>query len=356
MERRWIPAAAAAVLLGLVAGRSASAGWWDDLDKGKSVSLGDVIAQPDRYQDDLVTFFCIFHRRDEVFDSLATPFHPSRYSNVSAWADGAKVWEEDTFRHDFPFLYIERSHPAHDALLATDPYTRLEVTARIKAKLRGFPCLEIVSWRVTSQRLGRAAVESVIAGDRYAEIGDDDLAYENYRRALRPDLPRVYRMLLQNRVAQSLVRLGRVDEARALRGPEILGAGDEAGEGLSPPAPPGIAAAPAAGSPDGTPPAMAAPPAVGSPDGGAPAAGSPDRPAVGSPDGGAPRAAPLGAPSPAPPPLITNDLPGEASNEPAHRASPPAPAPPPPVEDLSSPADRIPGAPPRKTPRLSGVR
>ncbi len=379
--RRALAFATAGLLLALALDRPARAGWWDDLDKGQSVGLGDLIAQPDRYRTGLVSFFCIFHRRDQVFNPIATPFHPARYANVAVWADGAAVWDQDTYAHDFPFLYMDQQNPQHDALTSLEAFTRIEVTGRVRSILRSIPQIEVVSFRPTSQRVGGYVVQSVMAGDRHAEAGDLDLAYENYRRALTPDLPPAYEMLVKKRVAEALRRLGRGDEADRMDGGGIVassgapetrpvvpgGSGGLLGDPLPGPAgpPPGlggpVAVAPppsAAGAPAGTPPGPGqpgAPPGVitsdlpGQPVGAGPLTTDLPGTPVGAPS--PPRAAPPARPasgagpaSPArgaPPKPRTDDLPGTPDDEAE------APTPPPPV-----PA----GAPRRHAPRLTGVK
>ena len=208
-----------ALFSGLVPAR---AGWWDDLDKGETARLSDLIAQPDRYRNQDVSFFCVFHQVDDVFNPLAKPFNAERYENLSAWTDGAPVWENDTFRHDYPFLYLRKSNPQYAQLANLPIFTRIEVTGRIRSVQRSMPYIEVLSFRPTSHRLGKLVVQSVMAGDRYAEMGDHELAYENYKRAMRPDLPPSYEMLVRKRVAEGLRRLGKTAEANALEGGPIL--------------------------------------------------------------------------------------------------------------------------------------
>ncbi|MHC5009455.1 MAG: hypothetical protein ACYTG6_00720, partial [Planctomycetota bacterium] len=212
------------LLAGLVAvAAPARAGWWDDLDKGETVRLVDVIAQPDRYRERILTFFCVFHERNEVFNPLATPFNPTRHENVAVWPDGVALWEMEPYKNDFPFLYIQRSHPASNELVRLEPFTRIEITGKIRAVLRGRPCIEVTGFRPTGQRLGQSVVRSVMAGDRHAERADWDLAYENYVRALQPDLPPAYDLLIRKRTGDALRRLGRLDDARRVEGGEIIG-------------------------------------------------------------------------------------------------------------------------------------
>lgn len=335
------------LLLGVLAAGGAgpaSAGWWDDLDKGRSVSLPDVIAQPSRYKDQILSFFCIYHGRDQVFAPLAAPFHPQRHENFAVWPDGAPLWEKKAFGRDYPFLYISRAHPQHADLLGLEEFSRIEVTGRVRGMIRARPCIEVRSFRRTGQRLGLEVVRSVMVGDRYSEFGDLDLAYENYRRALQPDLPSTYDLLISKRLAETLRRLGREDEARQIEGSRILGG---SGPPEPEPAPPGGRLGdPLPGMPGGNGAPSSAP-------GTAPAPLTedlPGQPYVPSPITRDSPGTPVG-PAPAPPAPLATDLPGQPVGPPVvppdEEETPPVPPPPPAVP---------PGAPPRRSPRLTGVK
>jgi len=395
----------------------ARAGWWDDLDRGVFVQLDDVVLHPSRYRDQILTFFCVFRQTDQIFAPLAAPFQPQRYENLAVWPDGTPVWEKEAYTKDYPFLYISRAHPQHPEIVRMEEFTRLEVTGRIRGMIRARPCIEILSFRRTGQPLGNVVVQSVIRGDRYSELGELDLAYENYRRALTPDLPPTYDLHVRRRLADALRRLGRGDEARVVEGGPILGAG---GAPEAQPRPPGgLLGDPLPGTPGTTTPSTAPPPVAtdlpgqplkpgpisqdlpGRPAGEAPPAAfppptapsSPSAPAPGTPGGPPPPIARdlPGQPAPGqgtpggPPPPIARDLPGQpapgqgapggppppiARDLPGQPAPSGQPAPPPIVKEVPDededeeeaeeppppPPPPPPGAPPRRAPRLTGVK
>jgi len=239
------------------------------------------------------------------------------------------------------------------------------------------PFIEVLSFRPTSHRVGKLVVQSVMAGDRYAEMGDDELAYENYKRGLRPDLPPAYQLLIRKRVAEGLRRLGKMEEANALEGGPILAnsAAPEArgGARISPePDPTMPFPAPIAGQLPGQPADGAAP--ISSDFPGQPAAFPPAFPPSDT-GSGAPGSVPAAPPSaiagelpgvPAGPSTpLTEDLPGSPAggsdrilrgedvrqDVPMPRAVPPMPD-----EFLPPPSTRLPGAPPRRAPRLTGAK
>ncbi len=402
---------AACLLVALVVS-PALAGWWDDLDRGESVSLADLIAQHSRYRDRVVSFFCIYHGRDEVFAPLASPFSPQRHMNFAVWKDGVPVWEQEGFKRDYPFLYMGRTHPQLGELSALEMYTRIEVTGRVKGLIRARPCIDVISFRQTGHRLGKQVVQSIMAGDRHAEQGRDELAYDNYLRALQPDLPPAYQLLVEKRVAEGLRRLGRHAEAASIEGGGILGAGGPPGRTgrgqhapgslLGDPLPgdpaaaspggqgrpplittddlPGQPAGASAGTPAGAPPGPgpASPPRdVVTPTGDLPGQPVGPRPFTrdlpGTPAAEAPNPALTAPPTPpaaVPPPLLPPPAPESPARPGPEAPVPPAPPPPateaPPAGDAPSPeprpdaepeATKPPRVPPsRHQPRLSGVK
>lgn len=198
-------------------------GWWGILDKGQAVSLADILAEPSRYRDNAVTFPCIYHSRYDYFDPLRTIFNERRYSNFTVWPDGAALWMKQDFENEHPFMYIARDHNQHEALFALPIYSRLEITAKIKATINRKPAFEVLSWRLTGHRFGKPVVEGVMSGDNFARLGQPaqlEMAAGRYRDVLElyPDLPPVYDMQVRRRLGDVLRRLGFAEEAAEVEG------------------------------------------------------------------------------------------------------------------------------------------
>ena len=77
--RRWV----AAIVLALTPLATASAGWWDDLDKGEPVRLSDVTSKPDGWKGKVVTFACIYHKFDGVYQPYFTSFNAVRFEPIN---------------------------------------------------------------------------------------------------------------------------------------------------------------------------------------------------------------------------------------------------------------------------------
>ncbi len=393
--------------------RHASAGWWDDLDKGESVTLSDLCAEPTRWRDKIVTFACIFNERAEIYSPYFTSFNAEKYENVTAWLDGSPLWEPDAFqRDDFPFLYLPRNHTQRAELFRLPSFTRIEITGKVKDVYRSRPWIEIQAFRVTAATLGRAVVHYVKDGDGYAAQGNYVQAEANYRGALAEiKLADVYRMRVEKRLASVLRSAGKDLEARKVEGPTpILGAkgappaGSRGGTGLPDARSPGSSGVPAAppdeltgdlpGEPVGAPVRRPAPPVVEAPyaepthtDPGFRPVAPPPRGSVALPseitsdlpgntsDAGPARVPPTYVPPTYVPPtyvpptsLPPPSLPESVSTPPPPVVpSSPPPEPPPPVpaapapavpapEPSAPPAPPAPPTPPAREPRLSGVK
>jgi len=218
------------VLLALPAPRAqAGDGWWGGLDEGEAVSLADVLRGPRDYRGKTLTFFCIFHRKESYFDPVRTPFNPERYDNFSVWPDGAALWQEKAYVNDMPFLYIRRNHTQRDAIMRLDPVTRIEVTGSIREMLRGRPTIEVFSFRKTGHRVSRQVMRDINAANNYARLGTENgyqLAARRFKSALTPDLPPLYEIAVRKMLAQALRKLGHADEAAAYERGETYGTPD----------------------------------------------------------------------------------------------------------------------------------
>ena len=100
------------------------AGWWDDLDRGQGAPTSDVIAQP-------AGTASRTSPSSACSASATTSSHrwpprstPQKHENLAVWTDGSPVWEKERLHHDFPFLYLRRSHPQHARAHPAGGFTR----------------------------------------------------------------------------------------------------------------------------------------------------------------------------------------------------------------------------------------
>ena len=345
--------------------RAARGGWWDDLDKGRRVRLSDLVAQP-AVTEGPVTFTCVFHKVDAVFFPYFTHFSAETHVNLAVWNDGAPVWEKDAFSHDEPFLYLPRDHAQRDDLARLPMFSRIEVTGRVRDVYRETPWVEVLGFRKTGGTLGSRVVEAMMAADQFAAQGESARAEASYRRALEdPSLDEGYGLRIRKRYGDLLHALGR--EADAL---EVEGGGILSG---TPSHPIERAASPVTTDPSGPDPANSdLPPSAPPADPSSPRPAPPAVPtarhspiATDLPGIAVDPAAP--APSPAPPPVVGSAGPGDSAAAGPTPTSPGAMPPPSPFEAApvalrptpEAPAPPLPPGPltpPKRTPRLAGVK
>ncbi len=365
-------------------------GWWGGLDEGEAVSLADVMRGPRAYRDRMITFFAVFHTADGEFKYYPTntPFSEQRHVNFSAWPDGAVVWSEKGFKNDLPFLYLRRTHAQRTQLLRLPAFTRIEVTGKVREIVSQRPAIEVFSYRATGHRLGKKVVTSILDGNAYARAGTTQgyqMAARSFKDALRPDLPPAYDMMVRKLLGDTLRKLGFRKEASQYENGESVGLpelpkpdptqdvpqppdmGGDMPEPFNPdvtgdgprPARPG-------GGTLGLPPSGAAPMPFGDPDGDQPDASTP-RPRPTRRNDKIPTMpdAPLGFDE-EPAPTSRGPRDGGPAPAPSWRpgdAQPPA-AMPPTALPTTKPKARIPvpsaaarsGIPPKRRPRLSGVK
>lgn len=397
MHRVLAAATCLATLLLLAAPSEAGEGWWGGLDEGEAVSLNSVLRQPEEFRGRTLTFYCVFFTADGTYKYYPpnTAFTEGNFLNFSVWPDGTPVWEKEAFVENFPFLYLRRTNAQREELVRIKRFTRLECTGRIRDIVRGRPAIEVFSFRETGHRLGKPIVDSVLWGMNYAKQGTREgyqSAARRFKEALQPDLPPVYAIIVRKLLADALRALGNDAEADLYERGETVGTPPlpRADPGAAPgmPLAPGEAFPtdfPEPPSPDDTLPGsalpgssgdMPAPPAPlgtarGAPDG--PGASAP-RPEAGFPPaaGGFPPATPEGLPTPPANPFLSDDLPGRVagggrgslektpdSELPGRTAPGTAPSrsrAASPRSRRAAPGGRPSGIPPKRRPRLSGVK
>ena len=286
---RALTACALALLLLATAASADDDGWWGGLAKGENVSLADVLADAGAWRGKTFTCTCIFHKMDKYYDPLRSGLNAQRYDNFALWPDGLSLWEIEDFKKTYPFFYLPKTHQQRNELMKLARFTRIQATMKIRGKIRGKPAFEVLSFRETGHRLGERAVKRVIEGDKYARMGHTNIAASRYRDVLatHPDLPPVYNLKIRKRLADALREMGYADKAERVEGgAPIIGSSplpkpnpmQRAKQPLAGFDGPPAGAGDATGSPD----ASARGDATGSPDSMSPAAGD----ASGSPDGG----------------------------------------------------------------------
>jgi hypothetical protein len=188
---------------------AAGDGWWGDLDKGQVVELRDIMAKPRSFRGKQLTFFCVVRGPDNVYFPQNRLLSRARYANFTVWPDGTALWDAAAYANaEFPTLYISRTHPDQATLMRVPRYTRIEVTGSVRALVGRRPCLEIASWRESGHRLGREVVDSMVRARAYVRGGDARLARSNFRQAMAVDLPSNYRVLIEEEARQGLQSLG----------------------------------------------------------------------------------------------------------------------------------------------------
>ena len=377
MIRAAIATGCLALVLCFAAPADAGDGWWGGLDEGEAVSLSNVIRQPDEFRGRIITFYCVFFTADGKYKYYPpnTAFTERNHINFSAWPDGTPMWEQESFVGNFPFLYLRRTNSQHDELLRVKRFTRLECTGRIRDVVRGRPAIEVFSFRETGHKFGKPIFDSILYGINYSKQGTREgyqLAARRFKEALQPDLPPVYAIIVRKLLADSLRALGNDAEADMYERGETVGTPPlpRPGSGTPPgmPVAPGEdfpSAFPEPPSPDGTLPgdsgAMPGPPpglgtATGGPDGAAAAAPAKD---------GFPPALPEGLPAPPANPFLSDDVPGQVvgsgrgrlektpdSELPGQAKRAPAS----PTQSRARPRAPASGIPPKRRPRLTGVK
>ena len=148
----------------------------------KLTQLEAITATPESFRNTEVVFEARYHRMDNLFVSVYTPFSSQDYINFSVWDDKVKLWTDEVAT-DFPLLYAPKGDNFKAVNFATEfshlkKYEKLRIAAKIAAVFDGRPYLEVIS----IVRLEKDEVTSE-KGLLFINLAEKETAKESYTEA-----------------------------------------------------------------------------------------------------------------------------------------------------------------------------
>lgn len=192
---------------------AAIGGWWGELFQEEVVAFERIIAHPEGFRGARVAFLVQFHRFGQLDNPFHTRFDKHYYVNFSAWPEGAPLWERDTYRSDFPFLFIRRSRDEAKVLANAGTYSRWLVQGEVTDIIQGKPWIDVSAMKRLSNELDEASLVQLVQADKLKELGQFEGAAKAYRAADHDKLPAWVRVYAMASEARALVREGKNAEA-----------------------------------------------------------------------------------------------------------------------------------------------
>lgn len=118
-------------------------------DKKEMTKLSSILSAPKSFETLDVTFEGRFHKIDDVFTPVYTPFTPKDFINFSVWDTHVRVWQ-DTITTDFPFLYVrkgvlENATKIVNQMQGMRKYEKLRMEGRVTSVFDGRPYIEVTT-------------------------------------------------------------------------------------------------------------------------------------------------------------------------------------------------------------------
>ncbi|MFC1586786.1 hypothetical protein ACFL54_00610 [Planctomycetota bacterium] len=117
-------------------------------DNTPLISLSQIIDQPVTYKGVQVVFEARFHKIDDLYTTVYTPYIPHDYLNFSVWEPDARLWGDEV-SSDFPFLYVRKGTQSGFTLgkimQRLKKYEKIRLEAKVGAVFDGRPYLEVFS-------------------------------------------------------------------------------------------------------------------------------------------------------------------------------------------------------------------
>ena len=178
-----------AILTLLTPTAAAANGWWDDLYEEKTITLEQILANPQAYKGMDVSFVIQFHQLGQIDNPYYTRFDKEQFVNFSVWSDSAALWNKKAYSDDFPYLFIDRITKESQTILSASSYDRFLVTGRVASLFRGKPWIEVVGLKALDQKLTEPTLIKMVKGFKLKKAKRFDAAATEFSRATNVKLP-----------------------------------------------------------------------------------------------------------------------------------------------------------------------
>lgn len=206
-HRGLAPLVLAILALGVTA--PAFGGWWDDLFDDQVVPLEKILANPETFRGQTVTFPVQFHRLGKVDNPFYTKFETDWYLNFSVWADGAPLWDKEAYRKDFPYVFVRRGTEIANVFLAAPVYSRWYLTGEVSDVFSGKPWIEVTALRRIETQLDEPSLVRLVKGLMLRDLRRYDAAAQEFHAVDHKGLPPEVRVLAMREEALALHNAGR---------------------------------------------------------------------------------------------------------------------------------------------------
>jgi hypothetical protein len=155
-----------ALLLTCLAGVAALPAQDNEFGAPVRTTIGAMRANPDAYQNVKVVFTAQFASLGRISNPFFTKFTPTDFTNIYAWGDDQRIWEEKSYNDVFGMLFLSKSNPNREQVYTMPLYTRMRCTGVVRNTFQSIPWVEVLEFTVLDERLDTAVLTHLHRGEK----------------------------------------------------------------------------------------------------------------------------------------------------------------------------------------------
>ncbi|MCC6673085.1 MAG: hypothetical protein IT458_18615 [Planctomycetes bacterium] len=139
----------------------------DPPERVVQTNLTAMRQNPEAFRNLWVSFQVQYHSLGRVANPFFTKFVPTEYANFTVWANEQPIWRQDAYSDVFGLLFLPKNHDQLQALYATKPYQRLQITGIVRNVFQGQPWIEVTEFTSVPGQVTTAALAHLYRGEQF---------------------------------------------------------------------------------------------------------------------------------------------------------------------------------------------
>lgn len=185
-------------------------------DEVKIVPLQRILAEPHAYRGETVAFVATFHRVGSYDNPVHTQFQRDEFLNFSVWLPGTPLWFPESYKDDYPFLFVRHDTKGAELMLNAPLFSRWVITATIPSVCRDKPYILVQGLRRLDNQLDARSLSGMVHGFEAQRQGRFEDAAKYFHVAHHDDLPHSVRIVAVREEARSYYNAGDLRKAMSV--------------------------------------------------------------------------------------------------------------------------------------------
>lgn len=149
------------------------------------VSFESVLRNPAGFKNSNIRFRVLYNEITDVWSPFYSPFDPGNYVSFGVWGEDVGLWKKEEMVQDYPFLFIEREHPAVEKILQAKRFSLFEIEGTVRSSFSDRSWIRVHNLEVVRENvLNRSALRELILGNMHDQNNRPDPAIEHFKEGL----------------------------------------------------------------------------------------------------------------------------------------------------------------------------